>query len=78
MSRSGLVERAAGIASDSDHSPDCLPSLAMLQGLVTRCGMLGETRQARFLIGQDLKLSTLIGLEVEPDKSCPSLPGVGC
>ena len=75
MSRSGLAERAVGIASDSDHSPDCLPSLAMLQGLVTR---LGETRQARFLIGQDLKLSTLIGLEVEPDKSCPSLPGVGC
>ena len=29
---------------------------------------VGET-QALFLIGQDLKWSTLIGLKVEPDKS---------
>ena len=54
MSRSGLVERAVSIGGESDTSPECLPSLSMLQGLVTRCGMVGEVlaRSAPAYIGQ--------------------------
>ena len=34
---------------------------------------MGKTSLAWFLIGQDLKWSTLIGQEVEPDESCHTL-----
>ena len=58
MSRSGLVERAVNIVNtgDTEHGPgpECLSSLAILQGLVTRCGLVGEVlaRAAPSYLGQ--------------------------
>ena len=54
LSRSALVERSVTLWADQSSAPECLPSLAMLQGLVTRCAMSGEvlSRSAPGYIGQ--------------------------
>ena len=63
LSRSGLVERAVNIAltgEAGDILPDCLPSLAVLQGLSQRCGLSGEVlaRSAPTYLGGNLVTSS--------------------
>ena len=63
LSRSGLVERAVNIAltgEAGDLLPDCLPSLAVLQGLSQRCGLSGEVlaRSAPTYLGGNLVTSS--------------------
>ena len=54
LSRSALVERSVTMWGDSSTAPECLPSLAMVQGLATRCAMTGEvlSRSAPGYMGQ--------------------------
>ena len=54
LSRSGLVERSVNITGAEDDAPECLPSLAIVQGLATRCSLSGEvlSRSAPGYLGQ--------------------------